>query len=287
MEKIGDILNNIKERFSNPLIFSFICSWLVINWQITVAFVKYDQSQIKAEGYRSIFDFISAKLNQWNSLWIPLIAAGVYTLLMPLLRIVIKAFYTLVTKWGENWNLKMLKEGKISIDKYLKLRSNYAEKREALVKIVEEENEKMDQMKELELKITQGKATEAQLREALTESTRFIQEQSDVRILNGRWRCEWETSSRRDKGEETALIREGSYSIIGQLDKKTETFTITTFYYDSKAKSIFLVKERNGWTDPVVNGYPKYNINILKFENSRTLVGTENGTTIIRYVRID
>lgn len=46
MDKISEILNSVKERVSNPLIFSFLASWLVYNWKIPVALIWFDEKQI-------------------------------------------------------------------------------------------------------------------------------------------------------------------------------------------------------------------------------------------------
>src|SRR5215475_11842150 len=98
MENFKDILASFKDRFTNPLIFSFICSWLIINWQISTALFSFDRKQIEIEGYQTLSQFIKAKLNTTDAFWHPLLIAIGYTLLIPILKNLIRAFYSWTSK---------------------------------------------------------------------------------------------------------------------------------------------------------------------------------------------
>jgi hypothetical protein len=51
IEKPNDLLKELKDRLSNPLIFSFIIAWLFFNWQITVGLLLYKNDQLIRDGY--------------------------------------------------------------------------------------------------------------------------------------------------------------------------------------------------------------------------------------------
>ena len=86
MEKISEVWGNIKDRLTNPLLFSFFCSWLIFNWEIPVSLIWYDSEQIKVSGHNSIFQFIHCKLNKEHSFLYPILFAIFYTLLIPIIR---------------------------------------------------------------------------------------------------------------------------------------------------------------------------------------------------------
>ena len=146
MEKVSEILNNIKDRLSNPLIFSFICSWLVYNWEISVALIWYDNKQIKACGCNSIFDFIQHQLSREGSFRYPLIFAICYTFLIPLIKSGIKLFYTWISKLTDEKEIGILKNASISYEKFLSLRKKYDKKIFELVEIENGEKEYLEKM---------------------------------------------------------------------------------------------------------------------------------------------
>lgn len=100
MEKISDILDNIKERLTNPLLFSFILSWIFVNWEISVALLWYDPEQLERVHHSSIFTFIQSKLNWYSCIFWPFVFALLYTFLMPIIKNIINMFYAWNTNWG-------------------------------------------------------------------------------------------------------------------------------------------------------------------------------------------
>ena len=141
MEKVIEIYNNIKDRLSNPFVFSFICSWLVYNWRIPVALIWYDKSQFSGCGCHTIFDFISFELAKTNSFLFPLFFAFVYTISIPFIKNGVRIVSAHAQKWGENEEIKALDGGKIGVEKYLKLREEYKEAIKKLEDVDKEEKE--------------------------------------------------------------------------------------------------------------------------------------------------
>jgi hypothetical protein len=80
---ILDFIKSLLDRIVNPPIFSFLCSWLVCNWRVTIAVLWHDTSQL---GGKSIFEFIAINTNCINSFWLPFIFAVAYTLGIPFIK---------------------------------------------------------------------------------------------------------------------------------------------------------------------------------------------------------
>ena len=149
MEKVLEVYNNIKDRLSNPFVFSFICSWLVYNWRIPVALIRYDKSQFSGCGCHTIFDFISFELAKTNSFLFPLFFAFVYTISIPFIKNGVRIVSAHAQKWGENEEIKALDGGKIGVEKYLELRDNFKEKIKKLEDVAKEEKKYLDENGEL------------------------------------------------------------------------------------------------------------------------------------------
>jgi hypothetical protein len=124
--KLKDVFSNVKDRLSNPLIFSFIISWLIYNWEITVALLWYDKFQIQAEGCKSIFEFIQNKLdNKFWSTILPLIVALIYTLGFPYLKGLINILNKIALNFTKKNEMKYVKE--VTIEKIKQLEKELEE----------------------------------------------------------------------------------------------------------------------------------------------------------------
>src|SRR5258706_6621972 len=119
MEKATEILNSIKERLSNPFIFSFILSWLLYNWQIPIALTWYNAQNINATGYGSIFDLIANQVQKDGSFRNPFIISIIITLAVPIFRIVFSTFNAGVTRLGNFLFFEISKKSNISTSRYL------------------------------------------------------------------------------------------------------------------------------------------------------------------------
>lgn len=284
MDRIKDILNSIKDRISNPLIFSFLCSWAAINWQIMVALFWYDPKQIEAEGHKSIFEFIRSKNSAAYNFWIPLLIAIGYTFLMPLVKNLIRAFYSWVGKWGENWNLRIVKNGKISVDKYLGLRADYQKRTKELQDVIDQESAYLKDYSSLndQFRILQNNTNETTRQ--FNEVTYYIQQHQNVLVLNGMWENSFEIEN-GGRGREDVFIENGDYYVVDATGEKKLTFKITDFYYDNRNNRVFFIKEL---MPREKQGRPKeehFSINHLFMEGKDFLSGYENKTTKISYRR--
>lgn len=152
MEKITDFLKELKERLSNPLIASFILSWLSVNWRITFAIFFYNRNDYSPIGISGFIRHLknNPEINSnWKLLWLPLIFAIVYTIAFPLIRTLIYALNTAVNTFWSNWHKKISKESKIPIKKFLSLRDDYLERTQKLDDILTDESKIIENNRKL------------------------------------------------------------------------------------------------------------------------------------------
>lgn len=183
MEKITDFFKDIRDRLSNPLFSSFIISWLIINWQIPVAFSFYNNETLKNDGYNSYMDLILSKWSGWNYFGYPLLLALIYTFVFPFIRNGVFAFQTWIRTWGNDLNLKISKKGKVSTERYVQLREKYNRLTKTLEELLSQETtfvQENSQLKAEKVQLT------TQNNNLSTDLSRW-QTMNDSRILNGEW----------------------------------------------------------------------------------------------------
>lgn len=284
MEKLGDFFNNLKDRVSNPLIFSFVCSWILWNWRIFIAMLWLTSDQIKSEGYDSVFCFVQSQVsNPLTTIW-PIIFAIIYTLAIPIIKSLIKALNAWANTWGEKMNLNITKEGKVSISKYLILREDYNARTQILQKAIDQETGNIEKYTELETQFLETKNQLNQTSSDLTTSNKMIREFFDVSILNGKWTNTYITGT--NTSNEPIEIIEGQYYTINDLGLRDHIFNIIAFRYDPRTNEVSFVKELTEDQKKKRSIGEHYNYNELKFDpEMKKLVGTENRNVFITYTR--
>lgn len=278
----SDIVANLKERYRNPLPFSYLVAWICFNWEVTVALAWYDKYQIQQEGFKSIFAFITDKLKRSDSFLIPLAIASGYTFIYPILKNIIQAFYSWTLRWGNDWNIKILKDGKVPMDKFLSIRETLKSRTNVLEQIIVEENAYKDKYQELETKLLEREMELSAVRNNNLELSNFRQQLYDIRFLEGKWRCSY-TLLNGATGTEDIIINNERYYVFSEYGERKEKFKITNYYYDNKSMSLFFIKSN---LDPK---FPEIvlNPNFLRRENDNYLVGMENTTKRIEYKRLE
>ncbi|HMG66143.1 MAG TPA: hypothetical protein VK588_00600 [Chitinophagaceae bacterium] len=290
MEKLKELWSNIRDRLTNPLVFSFLCSWIVFNWKIVIALLWYDTSQIQKAGFTTIFDFVSKTINDQDSFWHPLFFAVGYTVFMPLVKNLIRALYSWMSKWGENWNLKIMRGGKIPIEKFFRLRDDYDKRTTLLESIISKETQLTTEYNSVKTELLEAQSSENNLKQQLIEQNTTASRSKDVTLLNGHWTNSFSDSVDTNfRGSEQVYIEHGNYFIIDTFGGRKLVFQIKNFFFDQSTKAVFFIKERVGQEKPFIateaRGQLRFNANHLTFEHSGLLVGLENGTTNIKYER--
>ncbi len=235
MDKIKEIWDSLKDRFTNPLIFSFLCAWMFCNWRILVALFWYDSIQIEKEGFETIYQFINTTLNWTNGFWWPLLVSFIYTFIIPFLKVIISAFYTKLSSWSENWNLSIIKNGQISIGKYLSLRENYNRRTKILEEVISQEEETQNKYEAL-------RSEHFETQKQLNERNADYQSLRDIQVLQGSWINNYQGEDGIN-GSEEILIEGSAYYILSSFGQKQHTFDIVDFIWDRQRKKVFFVKE--------------------------------------------
>ncbi len=283
MKKTQEILDQFNERFSNPFIFSYVLSWIVLNWKIVVALLWYDSLQIKLSGANSIFDFIEINSDMERGVLYPLIGAFAYTFGMPILKNVVKAFNSWASKWGTSWSLSILKNGQISVNKYLKLRDEYQERTKVLSDVILKESEYLEKCSALETENLGIKDRNNELSRSIQNSDKIINNFSNSRLLDGRWEMIFKNTEGKEI-RKTILIEQSRYFEITSYNIKQEIYYVKDFFYQENYNSICfilqsIIKENE-------KQIAKYEVIKLTFETQEYLVGTIDYSRDIEYRRI-
>jgi len=113
MESVNEFLKNFRERLSSPFFFSLIVSWILLNWRVTVALLWYNSELYPNEG--DLIAFIESNTSFLNSLGYPLLGALLY---VGLIKNLVSAFVAASSRWGGDWNLRILKKSNIPMSKF-------------------------------------------------------------------------------------------------------------------------------------------------------------------------
>ncbi|MCZ8196717.1 MAG: hypothetical protein O9267_03810 [Flavobacterium sp.] len=273
-EKLKDVYENIKDRLSNPLIFSFISSWLICNWRIPVALIWYDKSQFSGCGCNTIFDYIELTYAKYGNTWLPVLIAFGYTLLIPFIKNAIRIVSAQAQKWGEEKEIKILDGSKIGIDKYLTLRESYLEKTKRLEEIISSESKYIVELDAKSKEIDELKLNNDSLNERINEANDFLLNYKDAKVLNGKWFF-------KRFNEKNQLSIEEKYNIVeNQIQVKQKNgndfylkYNIIFYYHIVREKRIQFVKEVHDYDQSKIGD--RYIICDLTYGKDK-IIGTEN-----------
>lgn len=234
MEKLSGVWDNVKERLNNPLIFSFIISWVFFNWQIPVALLWYD-SPGNTEDNLSLIDFIEQNLSTANSFWYPLAFAITYTLSIPILKNLISAFQSWNLKWGDRLTLMILKNSVVPIDKYLKLRRNYEKRTEVLEQIITTENVRQEQLDLANTKLLTSEGQQNELQKQLNVANNKINSFTSIKILQGQWQRVIKRNG-ETKRENIEISNNNVFAFNGNM--REQRYSIHNFFFDPTSKNV-------------------------------------------------
>lgn len=185
MDTLSDLFDQFKRRFSNPLIFSFLTSWVVFNWEVLIA-LFWNNSTIPGVP-EDLIRYIGGTLTFWKSLIYPLLGAIAYT---ALIKNLISGLNTWATKWGGNWVLSISKDAKIPISKYIKIRDAYEQRSKELEEVITKEMSTQAQLLDLQSELQRAKKDLVEKNTELLNSRDQISKLTNPSILKGRWKRE-------------------------------------------------------------------------------------------------
>jgi len=152
MDTIKDFFAELKDRASNPLITSFVISWLFVNWPITIGLLFYTQKDLKLDGIKSYYNLILSYSNLYYNLLIPLGFALFYTLAFPYIRAWIKLLHAKISSKNESDILDATKGGYMPVAKYIKDKNKLTETIEQLTDLIDGESHLTIENAELKVK---------------------------------------------------------------------------------------------------------------------------------------
>ena len=260
MEKINEIVNSIKERLSNPFIFSFLVAWFTYNWKIPVALIWYSHSELKAEGYNGFFDLIGKQALTTNSIVYPLCFAVAYILFNPLIRNLITAFNAWMTKWGSELFFNISKDSKVPTSKFLVLRNRYNNLNKELENVIKGESLYLERSGNLEKRNADLMKQIDILNVDLTNFSQVF----NVEFLNGKWEIAVaKLSSGPDLLSMTVNSGTVSYKRFGDISM---TGNIVNFYRDTRnsrsERAFFLIRFDKGSNPGIIDDFVVYSFNL-------------------------
>ena len=293
METIKDFFKHINYRLSSPIIFSFLISWLFCNWKVTLALVYHDTALLKIDGYTSYIDLIDKVVTWRSGLLLPLLGALIYTFGSPIFKALIHAFQTYFQKLEDNWNLSILKGGKISIDKYISLRESLVTREKTLEELIESESSYFAQLEEqkginhdLNQEINDLKDQQKLLTTALESERSKIQRITDLNAMPSMLQGTWVKETKLQDGSttnETIEIVQYQY-ILTQNGQPQYLGNITHYQFDENNNRLFFVIE---YLDSISTSQTRVAVNELTYNRvSVSLEGTENLEKRVKYTAV-
>ncbi|MFZ5999841.1 MAG: hypothetical protein ACOYW3_04980 [Bacteroidota bacterium] len=259
-EGLNDFVKGIKERLSSPFFFSFVLAWIFFNWRITIALLWYNSDLYATKD--SLIEFIETNTSNTQSIFLPLLSAILYT---GLFRNLVSALVAFTTKWGEDWNLNILKDSKVPMNKFLTYRSLYTRTSKELEKVIEDErktieefdkqrqrlneldaannsaNREITTLKDLNTHLSAALATvERNLVELRDENEALKRNSEDQRLIEGYWKFRYDNAFQNLHFDEKLQIRDG---VISRVDGNTTegVYEIVSYFFDGQSKKVVMV----------------------------------------------
>lgn len=232
-----NFLAEINERARSPFIYSFLIAWLIFNWKIPISLFFEDVKELETHGYHSHLQFIQAKLNWNNGLVQPVLSALVYTFIFPFIKNGISIFSGWIQSWGNSYTLKASRKGKISVEKYIELKDEYAKQLLLLEEAVDKESvffkENIDLKEQIKM---------------LKLQYELDDESKNKKILDGFWKFEYNDQSNRNEHSGYLKFQNGDVfksDISKTNDNKIISRVVLFHFMKSNNSLIMLIKPTN------------------------------------------
>ena len=197
MKKAQEILEMVEGRLSSPLIFSFLISWFITNWEITLIILFGVDSAPLVDGEKqTLLEAIQSRLSWPNSFCWPFFFAFVYTFANPFVQSWISSFYTWLTRNTEVRNLNIIGEkGLIKAQKYIDTKNELYEQYERVQKITEEETKLKNELTDLKKKMQQFEDENIRIQKYSSETSEELRKYklfTNQNLLNGLWKVTYD-----------------------------------------------------------------------------------------------
>lgn len=245
LEQFKDFFADLKERASSPLISSFIISWLLINWPITVGLVLYKQQDLKADGFNSYYELIKGYSNWTYTALIPFLFACAYTFAFPYVKAWIKLLNAKIEANNETEILSATSAGSMPVQKYVELRKSNevltSELKELIVSQSDFQKDREEFITQIaELNTMTNKLTSTLEEERIKQDrllTNYLYHDSQ---FNGMWEVDIKVNNRHIK--EKWYIIDSKVTVVGN-ERKTYTIINVLINRSHKNISLFIVED--------------------------------------------
>ncbi|MDR6565450.1 hypothetical protein [Chitinophaga ginsengisegetis] len=282
MDKLSDFFKEIKDRASNPLIASFLISWMVVNWEIPIALLFYNFDELKADGYISYIKLIQQKVTTVSGVYLPLFMALFYTFGFTYIRIYISAYITYIRTLSTTKNLGISGTGRIATEKFIKLQAQTKELNDRYSDLINSESEIFTLNQQLQSQVTtlthNDTLNKTQI-ESLKQSNIEETAKHSLSILEGYWN--YKIYFQEISNEIRIYIKDDAIFQVSNDGSKKRIFTITNYFYNPVRKEITFMR--------FVGDESNFDIHWLKAEDFTEgyLSGLQNNQNRIEYRRTD
>ncbi|MGY3214583.1 hypothetical protein [Mucilaginibacter sp. HD30] len=182
-DEIKDFFKGVIERFSSPLLGSFVVAWLLINYEIPVTLIFYKQEDLLRYGYLSYIDVIWSHSSWYNFFWKPLLPTSIYVFVFPWIKAGIAIFDAWTKKYQSIWVQNVAQGQVVEISKFMELRDEWKKERERLEKLYKEETANMNEIARLNGDLDEERTKNQTL---ISYQERLLKPFSDT-FFNGSW----------------------------------------------------------------------------------------------------
>lgn len=191
MEELKDFFKELRSRLNNPIIASYLISWIIINWQIPMYLFFYKQNELKLDGFLSYRQAILKNINLTSNLFIPLGVAIIYTIFFPYIRAWIKEYQIKINTASQDKIIDITSNAKTYLSKITEIETAHQLK-EQEHKIIVSRLENRD--RENDRLLNELERTKVELdnisneRNNLKEYSNSNQKSNSIDYINGRWK---------------------------------------------------------------------------------------------------
>lgn len=240
MGKIYEMLGELKDRFRNPLVFSFFISWIICNWPVTLAVLWHNSNEIKSMGFQSTFDFIRHNLEYHLNWETPILVAFVYSFLMPFSKTII-GFFSALADRATNWTiLKVNKGAWVPFNNYYNLELKNSEKQQKLSEMIQQSGRVRIELAEIKAFLEEEKQKSLLLKESIKKHELFSHELTDDSMINGEWDVKFYKTNSEEQVSQNWKIENGQIYHI-TMDDKHYIYNIRHYYYNNSSFKLLFV----------------------------------------------
>lgn len=134
LSNLKDLFKDANLRVKNTIVVGFICSFIVINWQVFVVLLTYKETGYVTNRYGNLLCYLETHFNFWNGLFFPLFSSLGINILISFLDMGLNIVKMLIKKTQTRSERSILSKQNVymSYSDYDALKSEFEEKIEKI-----------------------------------------------------------------------------------------------------------------------------------------------------------